>query len=110
MVRQNGPPTVAGEIEKALRELDPAASFIAVSSRTDKGVHADRQPVSYTTTRNLTARGSVLAVGQRLPPDISVIRASFVPLDFGPRRNAVGKRYAYRVFRSQVDDPFVSPF
>ena len=110
MVRQNGPPTVAGEIEKALRQIDPSASSIAVSSRTDKGVHAARQPVSFTTTRNPSARGWVLALGQRLPPDISIIRASFVSLDFDPRRNAIYKRYAYRVFRSRVADPFVSAF
>jgi tRNA pseudouridine38-40 synthase len=110
MVRQNGPRTVAGELEGALQQIDPEASKITVSSRTDKGVHAARQPVSFTTSRNLSSRGWVLALGQRLPPDISVVRASFVPLEFDPRRDPIYKRYTYRLFLSQVEDPFVSPF
>lgn len=110
IARQDNAPTVGGTLDKILREIDPDASFITASSRTDRGVHAERQPVSFTTTKPLTARGWVLAIGQRLPPDISVMRASFVPLDFDPRRQALWKRYEYRIFRSPVDDPFVSPF
>lgn len=110
IARQDNAPTVGGTLDAIVREIDPDASFITASSRTDRGVHAERQPVSFTTTKALTTRGWVLAIGQRLPADISVMRASFVPLDFDPRRQAIWKRYEYRVFRSPVDDPFVSPF
>jgi tRNA pseudouridine38-40 synthase len=110
IARQDNAPTVGGTLDAALRDIDPDASFITASSRTDRGVHAERQPVSFTTKKPLTARGWVLALGQRLPADISVMRASFVPLDFDPRRNAIWKRYEYRVFHSPVEDPFISPF
>lgn len=110
IARQDNAPTVGGVLDAAVREIDPDASFITASSRTDRGVHAVRQPVSFTTKKPLTARGWVLALGQRLPPDISVMCASFVPLGFDPRRDAIWKRYEYRIFRSPVEDPFVSPY
>ncbi len=110
IARQDNAPTVGGALDAAIREIDPNASFITASSRTDRGVHASGQPVSFTTTRPLKARGWVLALGQRLPPDIGIIRASFVPLHFDPRRDPIFKRYEYRILRSPVDDPFLSPF
>lgn len=110
IARQDNAPTVGGTLDAAIREIDPEASPITASSRTDRGVHASGQPVSFTTTKPLRARGWVLALAQRLPPDIGILRASFVPLDFDPRRAALFKRYKYRIFQSPVDNPFISPF
>jgi len=110
IARQDNAPTVGGTLDAAIREIDPDASPITASSRTDRGVHASGQPVSFTTTKPLRARGWVLALAQRLPPDIGIVRASFVPLNFDPRRDPIFKRYEYRIFRSPVDDPFLSPY
>lgn len=110
IARQENAPTVGGTLDAAIREIDSEASPITASSRTDRGVHASGQPVSFTTSKPLKARGWVLALAQRLPADIGVMRASFVPLNFDPRRAAIFKRYEYRIFRSAVDDPFISPF
>jgi tRNA pseudouridine38-40 synthase len=107
--RQTNAVTVAGKLEEAISAIDPQASAVTASSRTDAGVHARNQPVSFTTVKSLSSRGWVLALTQRLPDDIAVARASFVPLAFDPRRDPLWKRYRYRLFCSQVEDPFLSP-
>lgn len=105
---QNNAPTIAGELRRALLEIDPDVGSITGSSRTDAGVHARNQPVSFTTTRALKARGWVLALNQRLPAAIVVTYAAQVALDFDPRRAPTFKRYCYRIFHSPLDDPFIS--
>lgn len=107
--RQTNAVTVAGKLEEAILSIDPSASAVTASSRTDAGVHARNQPISFTTSKPLTSRGWVLALAQRLPSDIAVTRASFVPLAFDPRRDPTWKRYRYRLLCSHVEDPFLSP-
>lgn len=107
--RQDNANTVAGELERALKDIDPEASRVTCASRTDRGVHARTQPVTFTSNKNLMARGWVLALSQRLPKDISISRASFVPFDFDPRKNPLFKRYRYSVFHSVVEDAFLGP-
>lgn len=105
---QTNAPTVADALTSAIREIDPQAGPVIGGSRTDAGVHAHRQPVSFTTKKPILSRGWVLALAHRLPKDICVAHASFVPLDFDPRRDPLWKRYHYRILRSQVEDPFLS--
>jgi tRNA pseudouridine38-40 synthase len=104
---QSNAPTVANSVIAALRDIDPEIDDFVGASRTDAGVHALAQPVSFTSCKAIVARGWVLALTQRLPKDITVAHASFVPLDFDPRRDALWKRYHYRVLTSQVEDPFL---
>ena len=99
--------TISGQLDKAIRQIDPDASSVTGSSRTDAGVHASGQAISFTTHRPLTSRGWVLALAQRLAPTISVMRASRVPINFDPRKDPIWKRYRYRIFPSQSEDPFL---
>lgn len=98
---------VANVLISAIASIDPSAGALTCASRTDAGVHATCQPVSFTTTKPLQARGWVLALAQRLPRDVSVTHASFVPLDFDPRVDPLYKIYHYRILASQVEDPLV---
>jgi len=105
---QSNAPTIVGELRRALLEIDPDVGTVTGSSRTDAGVHARNQPVSFTTTRTLKARGWVLALNQRLPAAIVVTYAAEVALNFDPRRAPTFKRYCYRIFNSPLEDPFIS--
>ena len=105
---QSNAPTVSGVLRAALLQIDPNVGPITGSSRTDSGVHARNQPVSFTTTQPIKPRGWVLALNQRLPPAISVTYAAEVDIDFDPRKAPLYKRYRYRVFNSEVEDPFIS--
>jgi tRNA pseudouridine38-40 synthase len=49
-----------------------------------------------------------LALGSRLPEDISVLEAWEAPDSFHPRYDAKGKEYVYRIRNSRVKDPFTA--
>ncbi|MCH2108052.1 MAG: tRNA pseudouridine(38-40) synthase TruA [Polyangiaceae bacterium] len=103
MVRQENGRTVAGELEKAIAQVDPAAGRIYASSRTDAGVHANRQPVSFLTHKpGINMRGWILALAPLLPPDISITYAARVPESFDPRRAPLWKRYEYQLLAEPV--------
>jgi len=106
--QQTNAPTVASAVDRAIAAIDPAASRIVGASRTDAGVHARLQPVTFTSRKHIQARGWVLALRQHLPSSICVTRAASVPLDFDPRKHARWKRYRYRLLLSQVEDPFLA--
>ncbi len=108
LVRQPGQRTVAGVLEEAIRVIDPAASRVRAVSRTDAGVHARAQQLSFATQRDISSRGWVLAVSEHLPDDVAIVRASRVPPEYDPRRHALWKRYRYLIHHSPVSDPFLA--
>lgn len=107
-VRQSNGPSVAEELDRAVGAVDPAATLVKGASRTDAGVHARAQAVSFSTRRIIAARGWVLALNQRLPQDIAVVRAAQVPLGYDARRHALWKRYRYLLHLAPVSDPFLA--
>lgn len=106
--QQQNAPSIAGHLDDALRQIDPEASKVLGSSRTDAGVHARLQPVTFDTSRKIRSRGWVLALTGLLPRNIAVLRASEVDLDFDPRKKPLWKVYRYRILRSPVEDPFLA--
>ncbi len=108
LARQPGQRTVAGALEDAIRVIDPEASRVRAVSRTDAGVHAYGQRVSFATQRDISSRGWVLAVSEHLPDDLAIVHASHVPPEYDPRRHALWKRYRYLIHHSNVNDPFLA--
>jgi tRNA pseudouridine38-40 synthase len=106
-VRQTNARTVAGELEGAIRVIDPRASFVRGASRTDAGVHALAQAVSFDSERVLSARSWVLALSGELPDEIAIVRAARVPVGYDPRHHALRKTYRYVVLQSPTRDPFL---
>lgn len=102
---QAGVRTVEETLRGAVLALDPKASGLRGTSRTDAGVHADGQLVAVDVERDIPARGWVLGVNQHLPDDVAVRVAWPVPPGFSPRFAARGKRYRYRVLVDSVRDP-----
>ena len=104
---QNEGRTVHGVILSAARAMDPAIGRIRGASRTDAGVHARGQLVSFDPARHIPPRGWVLGMNAHLPVDVAVRRAREVPRGFEPRASGAGKRYRYRVLQEPVRDPLV---
>jgi len=104
--RQANARTIAGELQGAIRELDPRASVIKGASRTDKGVHARAQKVSFASALDISPRGWALGLRPHLPREIAIVSAARVDASFDPRRHARHKRYRYVLLRSLVPDPF----
>lgn len=105
---QDNARTVQGELWGAVRALDPRASALRGTSRTDAGVHAHGQLVAFDSEATIPPRGWVLGLASHLPDEISVVRAARVPSAFDPRRVVRSKIYRYVVLESPVRDPFLA--
>jgi tRNA pseudouridine38-40 synthase len=105
--RQTNARTVQGELDGAVRGVDPQASLVRGASRTDSGVHALTQPVAFDTSLDIPPRGWALALARHLSDEISVTGAARVPPGYDPRHHAVQKTYRYVILESPVRDPFL---
>jgi tRNA pseudouridine38-40 synthase len=100
--------TVAGDLEQALARIVGHEVTITGAGRTDKGVHARGQVVTFDVpaAEPPELESLVRSLNRMCGPAIAVIDAAPVPEDFDARFSAVARRYRYLVHRSPVPDPF----
>ena len=104
---QPGLRTVQGVVEEALMATFPRWERLAVAGRTDTGVHALHQVVSVHVDGGPPAAAARSVLNARLPPDVVVLAADAVDVDFHARHAARWRAYRYRVLtgatRSALD-------
>ncbi len=93
-------------LEEGLAKLFGHDISLIPSGRTDTGVHAQGQVISFTATGRIPVERIVRAAPSVLPPDIVVLRAEVAPPSFHARRDAVAKHYSYRLLTREANDPF----
>ena len=93
-------------VEKALSTLFGEEIKIAASGRTDTGVHARGQVISFATNGTVPTERIVPAMASFLPDDIVVWKAENVDENFNARYSASAKRYQYRIVVAEVPSPF----
>ena len=108
--RQVKPRTVQGEFEKALTKLGWTGRSVIMSGRTDSGVHATGQVVSFDLDWPHTDDDLTQALNATLPADVAVQRARMVHAKFHPRFDATSRRYQYRLFCQPIRDPIREKF
>ncbi len=106
--RQPHARTVAGELDGAVRAVDPKATLVRGVSRTDAGVHAVAQRVAFDSTLEIPSRGWALALMRHLPREIAIRRAAHIAAGFEPRHHSLEKTYVYRLYQSDLRDPFLA--
>jgi len=94
---QPGRETVQGMLAAAIRSVSGEDLRPRGASRTDAGVHALGQVVSFTTSSGLEPAVWGRALNARLPADVTVLEAAEAPAGFDPVAAAVRKRYRYRI-------------
>jgi len=105
--RQQAVRTVQGELETALEPFTgPVPTFVA--GRTDRGVHAAGQVVSFATETPIDPVRVVRSLNRRLGPEIAVKRLVAAADGFHARFSAVGRAYEYLILDGEVPDPFLS--
>jgi tRNA pseudouridine38-40 synthase len=104
-VQPNGA-TIQAVLEAAILRMLGESTRVAASGRTDAGVHASGQVVSFTVTRPTTAEDLVRALNALTPRDISITAVDLVADDFDPRRAARSREYAYRIWNARWPSPF----
>jgi len=93
-------------VEEALSHLLGENIRLVASGRTDTGVHAWGQVISFTTKSTVPIGHIPRAIKHLLPGDIVVWKAEEVPENFNARYSAVEKTYQYRIMVTDVQDPF----
>lgn len=102
--------TVQGEIEVALRQIGWSEKSINAAGRTDAGVHARGQVVSFRLTWGATLEDLARALNANLPPDVAVKKTERVDPEFHPRFSAKKRSYAYYIYRAPQRDPLRERF
>jgi tRNA pseudouridine38-40 synthase len=103
--RQSYKPSIQGALELALQNLTGERLSISLAGRTDAGVHARGQVVSFVTASTLPLRAFVLGLNHHLPADIAVKSAGVVVDAFDPRRSASRRDYEYFIVNSEGRSP-----
>ncbi len=93
--RQPGRTTLQGTLEAVLAQITGAQVTVEASGRTDAGVHALGQVVSFESGTLLEASVLQRALNAELPDEILVLGLCEVASGFHARFDASGKRYRY---------------
>ena len=92
---------MAGELRRALETVLRADVALTVAGRTDRGVHALGQVVSYE-----GALPGLRSVNALLPDAIAVLAAEAAPDGFNARHDARSRTYCYRILARPTPSPF----
>lgn len=108
--RQAGLRTVQGELETALATLIGPGLETAVAGRTDAGVHARGQVVSFEHEDAIDEEKLQRGLNGILGSEISVWSTRQAPDGFNARFSAVWRRYLYRFDVRPAPDPLTRGF
>jgi tRNA pseudouridine38-40 synthase len=97
--------TIQQELEKAIYRLTGENIRVASASRTDTGVHAVGQVVSFRTQSKLPLRNIISGMNHYLPEMIAVKSAYYPGTDFDVRRSAINRQYDYYILNSTTRSP-----
>lgn len=103
--RQINAVSIEDKLRKAIEGILREEVKIVGSSRTDAGVHAKGQVVNFFTEATIPTERLSNAINSKLPPDIAVLEAEEVDLDFHSRYSCKGKRYSYTILNRKMPSP-----
>jgi tRNA pseudouridine38-40 synthase len=103
-------PTIQRELERALKNVTGESVRVMAASRTDAGVHAKAQVVSFRTGFHHSPETFIKALNYYLPEDIAVKAAYRVSDSFNVRRHAVSREYKYYISNSLTRSPLRERF
>lgn len=107
---QAGCATVQDELEQAIRRFCDGSSRVMAASRTDAGVHARGQVVSFWANTRVDTMTAVRALNHYLPGDIAVKAAYRVSEEFNVRGDALSREYRYYIHTGGTRSPLCRRF
>lgn len=97
--------TVQGEIERALETVTRRDTRILGAGRTDRGVHARGQVISFNTGWRHRVSDLRRALNAVLATDIAIVTLGLAPEGFHPRFDATSRSYRYTVLNLPERSP-----
>ena len=107
---QKNQKTVQGTVTDALRTLTAENVTVVGAGRTDAGVHALGQVAHFRLKEKRDSQSLHRALNGLLPWDIRILRVSTVGKDFHAQKDALKKRYEYRIYNGHVLSPFLKGY
>jgi tRNA pseudouridine38-40 synthase len=110
---QPGQRTVAGVLNEALERVLRHPVAMICAGRTDAGVHAWGQVISFDAAREVGGEKLDLAAVQRsvnkqLKAEVVIRDIAIAPADFDARRSATARIYRYTILNRGEPDPFLA--
>ncbi|MED9970619.1 MAG: tRNA pseudouridine(38-40) synthase TruA [Ruminococcus sp.] len=102
--------TVQEAFQNALSKIIGSGFDIKGCSRTDSGVHANMYCVSLKTTHKIPPQRLKAALNRWLPLSVAVLDCIEVPPDFHARYSCKSKEYIYKIWNSEVRNPFLDGY
>ncbi len=103
-------PTVQGTLASAIGRITGEKVLPQGSGRTDAGVHALAQVVTFVTESSVPTANFVKALNDVLPAAIRVLEVNEAAADFHARHSARAKTYRYRIYRAAICPPFLARY
>jgi tRNA pseudouridine38-40 synthase len=97
--------TVQGELERALWKVTEVETRVTGAGRTDSGVHACGQIISFEVEWRHALADLQRALNALLPADVAIPHMGVAPPGFHPRFDALNRTYQYKV----LTQPWRSP-
>jgi tRNA pseudouridine38-40 synthase len=102
--------TVAGVLERAVAKVLRSEVDLACAGRTDAGVHAWGQVVSFEAPPGIDVDRIAASLNAMLGPEVVVRSAELVPAGFDARHSARWRAYRYTIVHRRVADPFLARY
>jgi tRNA pseudouridine38-40 synthase len=107
--QNDGPPTVGATLADAIGRVLGEQVELTCAGRTDAGVHAWGQVVSFDAERaNVDTLALERAVNKMLRPAIAIREIEVVDSDFDARFSARSRRYRYTILNQPTPSPFLA--
>jgi tRNA pseudouridine38-40 synthase len=102
--------TVQGTLASAIGRVTGEKVLPQGSGRTDAGVHALKQVVTFVTESPVPTENFQRALNDILPASVRVLEVAEMPAEFHARHSARAKSYHYRIHRAAICPPFVARY
>jgi len=97
--------TIQAELERALEVVTGAKSQVVGAGRTDRGVHAKGQIISFEASWRHSLTDLHRALNAVLAADVAILKIGWAPEGFHPRFSALRRTYRYTI----LNRPWRSP-
>jgi len=102
--------TVQGTLASAIGRITGEKVLPQGSGRTDAGVHALAQVMTFVTESSVPTENFLRALNDILPKSVRVLDVVEAAPDFHARHSARAKTYRYRLYRESICPPFLARY
>jgi tRNA pseudouridine38-40 synthase len=102
--------TIQGTLASAIGRITGEKVLPQASGRTDAGVHALAQVVTFVTESSVPTENFQKALNDVLPTSVRILRVEDAAAEFHARHCAKAKTYRYRIYRGAICPPFLARY